>query len=338
MDPATLLIVLVVVAALAFDFCNGWNDSANAIATVVSTRVLSPLTAVLIAALLNFAGAFLSEGVAKTIGKGIVDPALVTQAVVLASMLAATVWVALMTLAGMPISGSHSLIGSLVGAAAFATGFDAIQSEGLTKTLIAMLVSPVAGFGFGFLVMLLILYVCRYMRPSTVGIVFGKLQLVSVSLMAGMHGMNDAQKVMGVITLALIAGKFLPADANVPLWVKVACATMMGVGTLAGGWKVIKTLGMGLIKIKPVHGCAAETGASITLGVAAYMGVPVSTTHTITGSIMGVGATRRLSAVSWGVGTKILVAWVLTLPCTALFGGLVYGLLRLLGLDAAAPA
>lgn len=334
MDPATLLIIAVVVAALAFDFCNGWNDSANAIATVVSTRVLSPLTAVLIAAALNFAGAFMSEGVAKTIGTGIVDQALVTQAVVLASMLAATLWVAVMTLAGMPISGSHSLIGSLVGAAAFAKGFEAIHSEGLTKTLIAMLVSPIAGFVFGFLVMLLILYVCRYMRPHTVGIVFGKLQLVSVSLMAGMHGMNDAQKVMGVITLALVAGHRLPANSGVPLWVKIACATVMGIGTLAGGWKVIKTLGMGLIKIKPVHGCAAETGASITLGVAAWMGVPVSTTHTITGSIMGVGATRRLSAVSWGVGTKILLAWVLTLPCTMLFGALVYAGLRLLGADA----
>ena len=334
MDPATLFIVAVVVAALAFDFCNGWNDSANAIATVVSTRVLSPLTAVLIAALLNFAGAFLSEGVAKTIGKGIVDANQVTQAVVLASMLSATLWVAAMTLVGMPISGSHSLIGSLVGAAAFAKGLGVIHTHGLVTTLVAMLVSPLAGFLIGFLVMLIVLYICRYMRPGTVGVVFGKLQLVSVSAMAGSHGMNDAQKVMGVITLALIAGKFLPKDAPVPLWVKVACATVMAIGTLAGGWKVIKTLGMGLIKIKPVHGFAAETGASITLGVAAYMGVPVSTTHTITGSIMGVGATRRLSAVSWGLGTKILVAWVLTLPATALMGGLFYMLLRLLGADA----
>lgn len=335
MEPTTLIIA-VVIAALIFDFCNGWNDSANAIATVVSTRVLSPIAAVALSACLNFAGAFASEEVAKTIGGGLVDPAHVTQTIVLASMMSASVWVACMTFLGMPISGSHSLIGALVGAAAFAKGLDIIKMKGVTKVLAAMLISPVLGAFLGFGVMAIILWLFRRARPTLVNQLFGKLQLMSVGLMSWMHGTNDAQKVMGVITLALFAGGFVTAPEgktpDVPLWVKIACATVMGMGTLAGGWKVIRTLGMGLIKIRPVHGFAAETGASITLGLAAWQGIPVSTTHTITGTIIGVGATQRASGVNFGLGKKILYAWLLTLPATALLSGLFHSVLTLFGL------
>ncbi len=329
MEPTTL-IVAVVVAALLFDFCNGWNDSANAIATVVSTRVLSPITAVSLAALLNVLGALVSTKVAKTIAGDLVDPAVVTQTVVLAAMLAASTWVGLMTLVGMPISGSHSLVGALVGATAWAAGWDAVHRDGVMKVLKAMLLSPVAGLLIGFAVMAGLMWLLRRVRPVTVNRWFGKLQLVSVSAMAWAHGTNDAQKVMGVITLALVAGGF-QRELEVPLWVKLACALVMGLGTACGGWKVIRTLGMNLIKIKPIHGFAAETGASITLGVAAALGTPVSTTHTITGSILGVGATQRLSAVRWGLGAKILYAWLLTLPGTGLMGGLAYAGLRAAG-------
>lgn len=335
MEPTTLIIA-VVIAALIFDFCNGWNDSANAIATVVSTRVLSPLAAVGLSACLNFAGAFASEEVAKTIGSGLVDKELVTQTMVLASMMSASFWVGSMTMVGMPISGSHSLIGALVGAAAFAKGIDSIHADGVGKVLLAMLLSPVLGALFGFMVMAAILWLFRRARPTLVNQLFGKLQLASVGLMSWMHGTNDAQKVMGVITLALFAGGFLQAgpsgDLAVPLWVKIACATVMGIGTAAGGWKVIRTLGMGLIKIKPVHGFAAETGASITLGIAAWQGIPVSTTHTITGTIIGVGTTQRASGVNFGLGKKIMYAWLLTLPATALLSGLFHFLLTLVGL------
>ncbi|MBM3991077.1 MAG: inorganic phosphate transporter [Planctomycetes bacterium] len=326
-DP-TFLIIAVVIAALLFDYTNGWNDSANAIATVVSTRVLSPTSAVLLAAALNFGGALVSTKVAKTIGGDLVAPEMVTQTVVLASMLAAALWVVCMTWLGMPISGSHSLIGSLVGSATMARGSEIVNLAGVQKTLVAMLVSPIAGLAFGFLLMWGLLWFVRRWSPRKVSNTFGKAQLLSVSWMAWEHGNNDAQKVMGVITLALVAGGF-QSDMEVPLWVKLACGTVMALGTAAGGWKVIKTLGSGLIKIQPIHGFAAETAASATLGVAAYMGVPVSTTHTITGSIMGVGATRRLSAVRWGLGSKILLAWGLTLPATAILAALSYRVLNL---------
>ncbi|MCC7014550.1 MAG: inorganic phosphate transporter [Planctomycetes bacterium] len=323
-DPM-VLIVAVVIAALAFDYTNGWNDSANAIATVVSTRVLSPGRAVILAALLNFGGAFVSEEVAKTIGTGLVDPQFVSQAVVLASMIAAAMWVGTMTFIGMPISGSHSLIGSLIGAATMARGWEIVHFAGLKKVLIAMLLSPLLGLALGFLLMWALLWIIRRWGPGRVQGVFGKAQLASVSWMAWEHGSNDAQKVMGVITLALVAGGFqAQGDHSIPLWVKLACATAMGVGTAAGGWKVIRTLGSGLIKIQPIHGFAAETAASATLMTAAQLGVPVSTTHTITGAIMGVGATKRLSAVRWGLGGKILLAWVFTLPMTALISAATY--------------
>jgi inorganic phosphate transporter, PiT family len=328
MAEAQILIVAVVIAALVFDYTNGWNDSANAIATVVSTRVLSPASAVSLAAILNFGGALVSTEVAKTIGGGLVEPEMVTQSMVLASMLAAATWVGSMTHLGMPVSGSHALIGSLIGAAAMAKGWGIVKMGGIQKVLIAMLVSPLVGFVFAFLLMWALLWIIRRWRPSRVSGIFGKAQLASVSWMAWEHGHNDAQKVMGVITLALVAGKYQDT-LDVPLWVKLACATAMFLGTAGGGWKVIRTLGSGLIKIQPVHGFAAETAASVTLAIAAHSGIPVSTTHTITGSIMGVGATKRMSAVRWGLGGKIMLAWVFTLPMTAIFAALCYRALDL---------
>jgi len=326
-EPGFALIVAVVAAALVFDYTNGWNDSANAIATVVSTRVLSPGRAVLLAAVLNFGGALVSERVARTIGGGLVDAQFVTLAVVLASMIAAATWVGGMTRLGMPISGSHSLIGSLIGAAAMAKGWSIVHPEGVQKVLLAMLVSPLLGLLLGFLLMWGLLWLVRVWSPRRVQAIFGKGQLVSVSWMAWEHGSNDAQKVMGVITLALVAGGY-QNDLSVPLWVKLVCAGAISLGTMAGGWRVIRTLGTGLIKIQPIHGFAAETAASLTLAGAAHLGVPVSTTHTITGAIMGVGSTRRLSAVRWGLGGKILAAWVVTLPACALLAALVYRLLQ----------
>jgi len=326
MDPF-VLIVIVVAAALLFDFANGWNDSANAIATVVSTRVLSPFKAVLLAGVLNFIGALLWTNVAKTIGGGLVEPGMVTQTVVLAAMLSAFVWVAVMTLAGLPISGSHSLIGAIVGTALFSHGWDVVQMGGLKKVFWALLISPIAGLVLGFAIMAIIMHIFKRTPASMVNRLFGKLQLVSVSFMALSHGTNDAQKVMGVITIALFSGGYI-ATIDVPLWVKIACAVTMGVGTMAGGWRVIKTMGMKLSKIQPVHGFAAETAASIVLIGAAHLGAPVSTTHTITSSIMGVGATKRLSAVKWGIGMKIIYAWIFTLPACGILGGVIYYILK----------
>jgi PiT family inorganic phosphate transporter len=245
----------------------------------------------------------------------------VTSEVVLAAMLAATVWVILCTWWGLPISGSHSLIGGLVGAAAAAFGTGVLHISGITKVLIALVVSPIAGFVGGYILLVAVYWIANAMRPKTVTRTFSVLQVLSSGFMAFTHGMNDAQKVMGVITLALFsAGKL--SDIHVPVWVMLLCATVMGLGTAAGGWKVIKTLGLKLAHIRPIEGFAAETAGGAVLSVAAGFGVPVSTTHTITGSIMGVGTAFRARAVKWGLGAKIVYAWVFTLPVTALLGGL----------------
>ena len=321
-DP-TILIVVTVGVALLFDFANGWNDSANAIATVVSTKVLSPLTAVILAGSLNFVGAFLSTKVAKMIGGGLVDPMMITTTVVLAAMLGAFSWTFFMTFVGMPISGSHSLIGGLIGAVIFSSGAGALKMGGIYKVLLALLLSPIFGLVIGFLIMVALMHLFKKVPLGTVNKYFGKLQLVSVSFMALSHGTNDAQKVMGIITMALMSGGFID-NFEVPLWVIFACATVMAIGTATGGWRVIKTLGLQLSKIQPVHGFAAETAATVVLMGAASIGAPVSTTHVITSCIMGVGATRRLSAVRWGIGKKILYAWVLTLPACGIMAGIFY--------------
>ncbi len=315
LETFSIALIVTIVVALLFDFANGWNDAANAIATVVSTRVLSPLQAVLLAAVLNFAGILLGTAVAKTIGTDLVQSESMTTLAVAAAVGAAAVWTIVMTLVGMPISASHSLIGGIAGAATASTlGFEALKASGMTKVLVALLISPLAGFAVGLVLMLVLLALFAGRPHGSVNRVFGKLQLLSVSWMSVVHGANDAQKVMGVITMALVA-EGVQTGFHVPLWVKISCQIAIAAGTAIGGWRVIRTLGMGLTELKPAHGFAAETGASIVLMTTATMGVPVSTTHTITGAILGVGASRRLSAVRWGVGGKIASAWVMTLPC-----------------------
>jgi PiT family inorganic phosphate transporter len=308
------IIILVIVLALFFEISNGWNDSANAIATVVSTRVLSPMQAVLLAAFMNVAGAFFSTAVAKTIGKGIVNPADITQTVVAAALIAGFIWNGAMTIFGLPVSASHALIGGVMGAGvAHLGGFNQLNLAGLTKIFTALLTSPVIGIFFGYFFMkLLIRFFCN-VSPGTLNKHFGRLQIVSASFMAFSHGSNDAQKGMGVITLALLSGGYI-TSIEVPFWVIIICALAMGIGTAFGGWRVIKTLGHQMLKLQPVHGFAAETSATAVILGASAFGMPVSTTHVITTCIMGVGATKRLSAVRWGVAGKILMAWVLTLP------------------------
>jgi PiT family inorganic phosphate transporter len=308
------LIILVIVLALFFEISNGWNDSANAIATVVSTRVLSPMQAVLLAAFMNVAGAFFSTAVAKTIGKGIVNPADITQTVVASALIAGFIWNGVMTIFGLPVSASHALIGGVMGAGvAHLGGFNQLNLAGLTKIFTALLTSPVIGIFFGYFFMkFLIRFFCN-VSPGTLNKHFGRLQIVSASFMAFSHGSNDAQKGMGVITLALLSGGYI-TSLEVPFWVIIICALAMGIGTAFGGWRVIKTLGHQMLKLQPVHGFAAETSATAVILGASAFGMPVSTTHVITTCIMGVGATKRLSAVRWGVAGKILMAWVLTLP------------------------
>ncbi|MGD0653629.1 MAG: inorganic phosphate transporter [Thermoguttaceae bacterium] len=319
----TWMLFAVIVMALLFDFVNGWNDSANAIATVVSTRVLSPLVAIIYAAILNFFGALISERVAETIGGGLVDASAVTPNVILTAMIAAAGWVAWCTILGLPISGSHALIGGLIGSTLVhsSMSWDCLQWAGINKVILAMFVSPVLGFIGGFVLLVLIYWTTYRMTRKTVMAIFKPLQILSSGFVALTHGMNDAQKVMGVITLALFtSGKI--NSINVPVWVKLLCAVAMALGTAAGGWKVIRTLGTKLAHIRPVEGFAAETAAGLVLSIAAAIGVPVSTTHTITGSILGVGSAYRARAVKWGIGKKIIYAWVFTLPVTAIISGI----------------
>ena len=323
------MLLLVVALALLFDFSNGWHDSANAIATVVSTRVLSPLVAVLMAGLMNVAGAFMSTAVAKMVGSGIVDPGAVTQGVVACALSGAILWNLCTLLLGLPTSSSHALIGGLVGAGLVHGGWAVVKFSGLRSVLEAMILSPLFGFLIGLALMVAISWMFFRTSRSFATQLFGRLQLVSAGFMAYSHGANDAQKAMGIITLALLsAGQ--STSTEVPTWVIVACAIAMGLGTAAGGWKIVRTLGMRIVKLEPVHGFAAETGAAAVLLATAHIGLPVSTTHTITSSVMGVGATKRLSAVRWGVTARILYAWIFTLPGAALLASIIYvGLTKL---------
>ena len=329
------LIVVVVIAALVFDFINGFHDTANAIATVVSTGVLRPRTAVLMAAALNILGAFLGTAVASTIGKDILDPSIVTQSIVLSALVGAIVWNLLTWWGGIPSSSSHALIGGLVGAGAVGLGWDAIKPAGVEKVVTALVVSPILGFFAAFFGMVATYWLLRRARPAKVNAASRRLQLFSSGFMALSHGTNDAQKSMGVITMALLSyhgghdptGKF-----PVPTWVVLACALAMGLGTASGGWRIIKTMGTRIFKLRPIHGCIAETSAALVIQVASHLALPVSTTHCITASIMGAGATTRLSAVSWGVTRRIVTAWILTIPMTAIMAALVYVVLTKAGL------
>ena len=320
------MLLVVVVLALLFDFSNGWHDSANAIATVVSTRVLSPVSAVLLAGILNVAGAFMSTAVAKMVGKGIVDPSAVNEIVVASALGGAILWNLFTLSLGLPSSSSHALIGGLLGAAFIHGGVTVLKVEGLFKVLKAMVVSPLFGFIMAFFLMVLLSWVFFRTHRGVAMKLFKRLQLLSASFMAFSHGANDAQKAMGIITLALLSSGQIPS-AEVPTWVIISCALAMGLGTIMGGWKIIRTLGMNITKLEPVHGFAAETGAAMVLMTTAQVGLPVSTTHTITSSIMGVGALNGLSAVRWGVTAKIVYAWIFTLPGAAGLASVIYFLL-----------
>jgi PiT family inorganic phosphate transporter len=312
LDP-TVLLILVVVLALAFDFSNGWHDSANAIATVVSTHVLSPGRAVLMAAVLNIAGAFMSTAVAKMIGGGIVEASLIQQTTVIAALAGAIAWNLFTLILGLPTSSSHALIGGIIGGALAQGGASAVKLSGLKKVLEAMLFSPLLGFALGYLFILVIYWAMFRVPRGAANQGFRRLQLISSGFMAFSHGANDAQKAMGIITLALVSAGAI-STVEVPIWVILFCAVAMGLGTLAGGWRIIRTLGMRIVKLEPVHGFAAETSAALILLGTAHFGMPVSTPHTITSSIMGVGSVKRLSAVRWGVTMRIVYAWLFTLP------------------------
>ena len=307
------IILIIVLLAILFDVSNGWNDSANAIATVVSTRVLSPLKAVGMAALMNILGAFFSTAVAKTIGEGVVSPEAVTNLVVVAALVTAFLWNGVMTRIGMPISCSHALIGGLIGASIAFGGVGILNLGGIQKIFLSLLLSPVIGLIFGYFFMKLLIFLVGGHSPGSINRKFGRLQLISSAFMAFSHGSNDAQKAMGVITLALVSSGFLKSLV-VPFWVILVCGAAMGLGTALGGWRVIRTLGVNMLKLQPIHGFAAETSAAATIIVSSHFGLPVSTTHVITTAIMGVGSTKRFSAVRWGLARKILLAWVFTLP------------------------
>jgi PiT family inorganic phosphate transporter len=302
---------------LAAEFVNGWTDAPNAIATVVSTRVLRPHHAVIMAAVLNGAGAFAGTAVAATIGKGIIRADLVDIQTVGAAMMGIVIWSTVAWYYGLPTSESHGLVAGLAGAGLATAGPSALLWDGWQKVLVGILFSTFLGFFIGMAFMIGILWTCRRWHPGTVRRVFGRLQIASAALMAFSHGSNDGQKFIGVFTLALVLGGILPAFA-VPWWVIILCAVTMGIGTAVGGWRIIKTMGLRLTKLEPVHGFAAETAAGLTIMGAGVLGIPLSTTHTISTTIMGVGSTRRLSAVRWGVAGNIVLAWILTFPICGL--------------------
>ncbi len=338
------LFLCVVLAAVAFEYINGFHDAANAIATVVSTKVLQPRQAIALAAFFNLTGALTGTAVASTVGKGMVDPKVVSMATVLCALLAAIIWNLLTWWLGLPSSSSHALIGGLCGAAVASAGGDwsvLKWNTGLMpKVVIPMISSPILGFILGGLLMFILLVCLRSSTPHIVHAIFGKLQLVSAAWMAHSHGTNDAQKTMGIITLALFTGTQAGVFADLPpmlhflstpdfvvaKWVIVLCAATMAAGTAAGGWRIIRTLGHRMVKLQPVHGFAAETTAAVIIQAASHLGIPLSTTHVISTSIMGVGAVKRFSGVKWGVVERIVWAWVLTLPATGLAG---YALARL---------
>ncbi len=317
---------LLVLLALAFDFMNGFHDAANSIATVVSTGVLKPHQAVMMAASFNVIAIFIFQlKVAATIGKGTIDPAIIDHVIVFGALVGAVAWNFITWLYGIPSSSSHALIGGLMGAALAKSGSSALIASGLIKTVLFIFISPLLGFLLGSLMMLAVSWIFFRVSPMRVDRWFRHLQLVSAALYSLGHGGNDAQKTIGIIWMLLIAGGYVAqSDALPPLWVIVACYLAIGCGTLFGGWRIVKTMGQKITKLKPVGGFCAETGGALTLFLASFLGVPVSTTHTITGAIVGVGATQRLSAVRWGVAGSIVWAWVVTIPATAIISAMAW--------------
>jgi PiT family inorganic phosphate transporter len=319
MSGSLLLIAFIVLIALVFDYINGFHDAANSIATVVSTRVLTPMQAVAWAAFFNFVAAFgFGVQVARTVGKGVVESAVVDQWVILGALCGAIAWNLITWYFGIPTSSSHALIGGLAGAAVAKAGFGALLASGLIKILVFIVLAPVLGLGLGFLLMVATLWIVQRVRPSRVDGLFRRLQLVSAACYSLGHGTNDAQKTMGIIAILLFSGGYLGPEFYVPTWVILAAHAAIGLGTFAGGWRIVKTMGMRLTKLRPIGGFCAEAAGAVMLIGTALGGIPVSTTHTITGSIMGVGATQRLSAVRWGVASQIVWAWILTIPLSGL--------------------
>jgi PiT family inorganic phosphate transporter len=322
------LLLLVIFLTLAFEFSNGWHDAANSIATVVSTRVLTPFRAVVWAAFWNFIAAFVfGTAVAKTIGKGMVHIDMVDEKVLLAGLLGAITWNTITLILGLPTSSSHALMGGYGGAAVAHAGFKALILGGWTKPVLFIFLSPIIGLVVAILVTILTSWIVRRQRPLKVDRWFRRLQLLSAAGYSLGHGTNDAQKGMGIITTALVAGGLM-RNYDVPSWVIICCHLAMAGGTMAGGWRIIKTMGQRITKLTPFGGFSAEAAGALTLIGTAHFGIPVSTTHTITGAIVGVGASRRLSAVRWGVTRRIVLAWVLTIPGAALFGAALFHLLR----------
>ena len=325
----TFSIILLIALALLFDFLNGFHDSANSIATVVSTRVLSPRFAVMWAAFFNFI-AFLFFGlhVANTIGKGIIDITVVDKAIIFGTLVGACGWNIITWYFGLPTSSSHALIGGMIGAALVKTGPQALVWKGIMKTVTFIFISPVVGLTLGLTIGVAVYWIFRKSAPLQVDHIFRKGQLVSAALYSMGHGGNDAQKTIGIIASLLFSAGFLGKTFHVPLWIVLSCHLAIALGTMFGGWRIVKTMGQRVAKLKPVDGFCAEFGAAITLFMSTALGVPVSTTHTITGAIMGIGSLKRLSAVKWGVAGTIVWAWILTIPCSAAISALAYSVIR----------
>jgi inorganic phosphate transporter, PiT family len=332
------LAAVTIAMTLGFDFVNGFHDSANSIATIVATKVLSPLAAVSMAAMFNFLGIMLGQEVAKTIGKGIIDTELLKEYGILLLFCAVTsalIWDLITWWWAIPTSSSHALVGGLIGAGGAVAALDAVVWSGTLKTIAFIVISPAVGLVAGFVLMILVMRVARHVSKNTVNKWFRKLQILSSASYSLAHGTNDAQKGMGVIAMIIIieAGSDPTSTVfNVPMWVRLACVAAIAFGTFFGGWRIVKTMASRITKLEPYQGFCAETGAAAMLFATASMGVPVSTTHTISGSIMGVGATKRLSAVRWGVGRRIVIAWIVTIPAAATISGLLFLLLRALGM------
>ena len=333
-----IILAIVVITALAFDFTNGFHDTANSVATSISTRALAPRTAVTLAAILNFAGAFISLEVAATIASGIVDAAIITPTVIFAGLIGAIFWNLLTWYFGLPSSSSHALIGGVVGAAFIASGANAVKGAGLLeKVIVPALVAPIIAFVAAGGAILITYRMVGRLRPGPVSRGYRIGQIASLSLLSLSHGTNDAQKTMGIIALALVTqGTLAPGDPP-PTWVIVAAASAIALGTYSGGWRIIRTMGSRIIKMDPAQGFSAQTGGAAVILTAAHLGFPLSTTHSITGAVLGAGAAKRLSAVRWGLAGNIFLAWVLTLPCAALVGALTYGVTRIFGDGALGP-
>jgi PiT family inorganic phosphate transporter len=326
------LVVGIVLIALAFDFINGFHDAANSVATVVSTRVLTPRSAVLWAAFFNFIAFVVFDlHVAKTIGKGIISPSIVDDAVIVSALAGAIIWNLITWWYGLPSSSSHALMGGLIGAGVSKGGFHVIGVPAVTKTAVFIVVSPVIGMVVSSSLMIATAWLFRRSSPGRVDRWFRRLQLVSAALFSLGHGGNDAQKTMGIIFVLLISKGYLTAESSIPLWVILLCQAAMGLGTLSGGWRIVRTMGMKLTKLKPVGGFCAESGAAIMLFLAGHLGIPVSTTHTITGGIVGVGWVNNPNRVRWGVALRIVWAWVFTIQSAAIIAAVCYGILRTAG-------